>query len=786
MATIGRCRWLAGLVGLPGLVGLALIGAGGCKPPATQPGQIQLGAATLSIGEAGGTVRLTLVRAGGSEGAVSVQVASVDGEAKATADYVAVAQVVTFPAGDVAPRTIDVAIVNDALLEGSEGFQVVLSAPTGGATLGTPDRSTITILDDDNLATNPVVVEIDIYAGDMGGPGNADGAGAYARFNFPRAIAGGLLAEGALRWVSTDGLVATASSSAAQASGLAVDPTGGWVVAQATLNQVSHFDGTKLVPLAGGGPGGTDDGKGFAARFRGPTAVAVDDDGIAYVTDTGNHTIRRVTPDGTVVTLAGQPGVFGVLDGRGAAAQFHSPASIARDPSTGVLYVGDGLGRLRSVAVNGDVETVAGSLPGAADSTDPLKAQFRSIDGLAIDGQSGVYIADGQGCAIRHFAAPHGGVSTVAGQLGLCGSIDGPNDRSRFNVPLGLSLMNGDILVADSNNFTLRFISRDGGVKTVAGAPSITGYADGARQDALFWRPRGVAAGAVDGTIYLTDDLASTIRVVTRGKGDVQVGTFAGLYPESGIKDGPAGEARFDHPSAVSALGTWVADTGNATLRHIDAAGIVTTVAGTLGTPGIKDGIGQEAGFRGPYALWESPAGTVYIADGYAIRTYDPTTRRVATLAGSKFPGYADGRGEAARFVFAEGICGDGAGNLYVADSGDPASAIRKVTPDGTVTTLNASGGGYLDGPLASALLRTPTDVACTTDGTLYVADHDNAVLRRFTPAGEASTILGTKDLIGYSPGTTPSVLGKPYKLALQGHHLYLTVHQGVLDLTLF
>ena len=100
------------------------------------------------------------------------------------------------------------------------------------------------------------------------------------------------------------------------------------------------------------------------------------------------------------------------------------------------------------------------------------------------------------------------------------------------------------------------------------------------------------------------------------------------------------------------------------------------------------------------------------------------------------------------------------------------------------MTTL-AGGAGYQDGTLAAARFLTPKGLACAADGTLYVADRDNAVLRKITPAGEVSTLLGTKGLLGFTPMGSPSAIGKPERLALQGNVLYVTLWNGVMKVTL-
>ena len=121
----------------------------GASSGTLSPGTLQLSAATYSVAENGGSATITITRAGGSTGAVGVTVATSNGTATAPADYTAVSQTVSFAAGDTANKTISIPIADDALVEGNETVNVTVSAPTGGATLGTPSTAVLTITDND-------------------------------------------------------------------------------------------------------------------------------------------------------------------------------------------------------------------------------------------------------------------------------------------------------------------------------------------------------------------------------------------------------------------------------------------------------------------------------------------------------------------------------------------------------------------------------------------------------------------------------------------------------------
>ncbi|MGA2867319.1 MAG: hypothetical protein ABSF95_22820 [Verrucomicrobiota bacterium] len=226
--------------------------------------------------------------------------------------------------------------------------------------------------------------------------------------------------------------------------------------------------------------------------------------------------------------------------------------------------------------------------------------------------------------------------------------------------------------------------------------------------------------------------------------------TLAGPGESPGAIDGTASAARFYKPWGVavdSAGNVYVADSWNHTIRKVTLGGVVTTLAGLAGTSGSTDGTGSAARFYLPRAVAVDSAGNVYVADTYncTIRKVTPGGA-VTTLAGNAavldpygnpMGGYADGTGSAARFYCPSGVAVDSAGNVYVADSDN--RTIRKVTPDGMVTTLPA---GFWQ----------PLGVAVDSAGNVYVAD--NYTIRKVTPGGVVTTLAGLAGNPGSADGT--------------------------------
>ena len=262
--------------------------------------------------------------------------------------------------------------------------------------------------------------------------------------------------------------------------GVAVDSAGNvYVGGGYTVRKISPAGSVST--LAGSdGFGGSADGTGSAARFNGAFGVAVDGAGNVYVSDVGNCTIRKITPAGVVSTLAGSPGVVGHGDGTGSAAQFASPTGVAVD-SAGNVYVGDhDNGTVRKITPAGVVSTLAGS-PGAFNHTDGTgsAARFDRPAGVAVDSAGNVYVADTFNHTIRKIT-PAGVVSTLAGSAYVSGSADGTGSAARFNFPQGVAVDSaGDVYVADTGNHTMRKITSAGAVTTLAGSAGVTGSADG-------------------------------------------------------------------------------------------------------------------------------------------------------------------------------------------------------------------------------------------------------------------------------------------------------------------
>jgi glucose/arabinose dehydrogenase len=264
-----------------------------------------------------------------------------------------------------------------------------------------------------------------------------------------------------------------------------------------------------------GGTRGSADGTGADARFNYPERVAIDGDGNLYVADSNNHTIRKITPAGVVTTLAGTAESSGSADGTGADARFKYPEGVAVD-GDGNLYVADrDNNTIRKITPAGVVTTLAGAAGsyGSADGTG-ADARFSRPIGVAVDGDGNLYVTDRNNQTIRKIT-PAGVVTTLAGAAGSYGSADGTGADARFSGPVGVAVDgDGNLYVTDSSNHTIRKITPAGVVTTLAGAAESYGFADGTGPLARFNSPVGVAVDG-DGNLYVTDRNNHTIRKIT-------------------------------------------------------------------------------------------------------------------------------------------------------------------------------------------------------------------------------------------------------------------------------
>ncbi|MFF3172616.1 RICIN domain-containing protein [Streptomyces sp. NPDC057900] len=318
-----------------------------------------------------------------------------------------------------------------------------------------------------------------------------------------------------------------------QPNGIAMDRTGTLYVVDYGGHRVRRIttDG-KISTIAGTGSAnfGGDGGPAVKAHLKNPTGVAVDGSGNVYIADTENHRVRKVAADGKISTVAGTGSAATSGDGGLAtAARVNRPTGVAVD-GDGVLYIAENSAhRVRKVAADGKISTVAGNGSGTfgGDGGPAASAQLRSPYGVAVDGAGNLYIADRGNHRIRKVTAD-GNISTIAGTGSAKFSGDGGQAASaELNNPFTMVVdSTGALYVADYGNHAVRKITADGEISTVAGIG--TGGIDGDNGPAVaaqLKNPTAVAVDCVD-TLYIADHNNHRVRKVSSAK-------MAGL-PDSG------------------------------------------------------------------------------------------------------------------------------------------------------------------------------------------------------------------------------------------------------------
>jgi sugar lactone lactonase YvrE len=275
---------------------------------------------------------------------------------------------------------------------------------------------------------------------------------------------------------SSNGTGSTARFNGAE--GIASDQQGNFYLAESSGAMIRKITAQGVVTTVAGSAGqtGSIDGAGTAARFSNPTRVAVDSGGNVYVTDTGNSTIRKISSTGVVTTIAGQPGVCGSRDGNGTQALFCNPKGITIDNSGNLLVADTKNNTIRKISPSGQVITMAGNA-GVCDSADGgvAVAHFCQPSDITIDRWNNVYVADTANSTIR-MIDPKGMVTTLAGSAGTCGASDGAQGASRLCSPAGVTVdSNDNLYVTDTGNSTIRRIDVNNVTTTVGGVPQQRG-----------------------------------------------------------------------------------------------------------------------------------------------------------------------------------------------------------------------------------------------------------------------------------------------------------------------
>ncbi len=532
--------------------------------------------------------------------------------------------------------------------------------------------------------------EVTTIAGVAGELGFVDGIGSHARFGYLYAVAcdavGNIFVSdfgnNSLRKIAPDGAVTTVTNIWSSLS--PIDGMGGG----ATALGVDHDDrllvaraaGSQLGRIAANGEYTTLDGSWPGeSRYSFALGLSADGAGNIYFANYGQQTICKITSAGVVTVLAGAAGSKGFADGPGEIARFNAPEDTAVD-SHGNLYVADsGNDLIRKISPDGTVSTIGGSQIAEVGNVDGIgdAARFDTPTHVALDSSGNLFVSDFANRAIRK-VSPDGAVSTFLA-------------APQIAQPSGLVFDDeGNLYAVDSGRWRIVKITPDGTVTPFSGHGAYAGIGgyDGAVEYAAFYAPEAIARSP-SGMLYVTDD--ATIRKVAP---DGRVTTLAGTREEYGSADGIGASARFgldlDGIVAIDDNNLFVID--GALIRHIDAAGRVTTFAGNHNEFASVDGVGRSAQIAFARGIAADPAGSLYFTEASGA------IRRITRDATVTTIGPADGDGKNVRIEGPRGIASDSAGHLYLAGSGSHAifkGTLNSPLPGSSPRSATTNAGGH-------------------------------------------------------------------------------------------
>jgi uncharacterized protein (TIGR03437 family) len=578
--------------------------------------------------------------------------------------------------------------------------------------------------------------------------------------------------------------VAATSTSIGKTSRVTVDGQGNtYFSAGNTVFKINSSG--NLAAVAGNARAGYsgDGGPALQAQLNSPQGLALDSSGNLYIADSINNRIRIVNSAGVINTFAGtgaaSPSFGGPVGDGGLAinATLHLPSGVCLD-SSGNVYIADTADNtIRKVTTDGIINTVAGENEYGGYSGDTFAAIAANLHtplDVAVDSSGNIYIADSANAAIREVVASTGIINTVAGNAAIADTGDtGPATSASLLTPYAVTVDSaGNFYFVENGDGVVRKVTVATQIITRLAGNGTAGFSgDGsAATKAQLNFPGGMALDS-SGNIYIADSLNYRIRKVSGSNISTSAGNGVLSYSGDG---GPANDAELNTPEAVavdSSGNVYIADTRNNVVRKVSSTGVISTIAGN-GTAGYSGDGGPPtaAMLSSPQGIAVDSSGNVYVADTQNARVRKISGGSISTVAGNGTPGYSGdgGAGTAAQLYVPIGVAVDASGNLYIADFTN--NRVRKVS-GGTISTVAGNGlSGYSgDGGAATAgQLNGPSDVAVDSNGNLYIADLNNNAIREVV-GGKITTVAGTglPGVSGDGGPATAALVGNPTGIAL-------------------
>ncbi|RYY38855.1 hypothetical protein EON62_00170 [archaeon] len=633
-------------------------------------------------------------------------------------------------------------------------------------------------------------------------------------------VAGGIGDGGsatAAKLSGPEGVAVVANGSSGNVEIYIADTTANRIRRVGEAGIINTVAGTGLPEFSGDG------GTALSATLFNPSAVAAvvnaSSGGVSlYIADKNNNRIRRVDEAGIITTVAGN-GLTGYGGDQGPAVNatlfFPADVAVVVAPNSGgvVLYIADATNHVvRRVGTDGIINTVAGTgTPGfGGDGAEAADAKLSSPSGVAAlynatSGDVTLYIADTENHRVRHVDEA-GRITTVAGSGSQGSGGDGGSALSAaFNKPHRVAVSprtNGEsgnvvaLYISDMSNGRVRRVIEDGNISTMAGSGAFGFGGDGGfailahlgNPYGLALLPNATSGGVV---VYIADTSNNRIRCVSEGG---NITSVAGSGTSFFIGDGGTATTAFlNNPRHVAALYNassnntmlYIADSSNNRVRHVNEAGVISTVAGGATASFSGDGgPATIATLNLPYAVAAvlNPTNArvvLYIADSNndRVRRVDEAGI-IATVAGNGSDGFGGDGGPATsamlhnpKDVAALVNASNGGVVVYIAEWNN--HRIRCVNEAGVITTVAGNGDagfGGDGGPATAAMLRYPVGMALVTNAssgrvTLYFADQNSFRIRRVDEAGNITTVAGTgtSGFSGDGGPATAAKFGNPY-----------------------
>lgn len=598
---------------------------------------------------------------------------------------------------------------------------------------------------------------------------------------------------------------------------VAVDSAGNLYIADAADNRIrkvsqgviSTYVGTGIPVNAG------DRGPASMAAISNPLSIAFDSKNNLYIADNGNLVIRRVSPDGIINTVAGNGGSGFSGEGGKATAASINPLAVAVD-NKGNLFISDASSRILKVDSNGTLTTIVGNGTSGfgSDNVPGTQAEITTVPALAADRNGNLFFADSGNERVRKLDA-NGMVTTVAGAGNEGFTEDGVPAIQALMIPDGIALdsTGNTLYLSDIYLNLVRTVDLPSGIINTIAGTGMAGFSGDNSLGTLMALnfPAGIAVDAAN-VVYFADRFNERVRKVSANFVTTFAGTSAG-----DLKTATAAFLSFPQGVAIDGANhLGIADTGNAEFREATLGGMINAfgqlngapmavtvdslgdffvtdnepVVLKIGTSGTTQrvagngtdaydgdgGVATSASISDPTGIAVDTAGNLYLTDYHYnyIRKVTAATGIISTIAGNgHFQFDGDNIKATSAGIDPLDVAVDTNANVYVADQMN--NRIRKITPDGSITTIAGTGTpGYTgDGGRAiDAQLNLPSGIALDNAGNLYIADLGNFVVRLVTPGGLIRTIAGN------GTGTPPSGDGgparaaamSPYRLAADAH----------------